>query len=135
MPGKAHLRLGELIHAALACDVCAVRSLLDEGLDPGTANAQGFTALHFAAQARCPAVISLLLHAGADVDPRDDWGNTPLSRAVFYARGENAAVAVLLAAGADPDARNAVGVSPRELAERLGADTLTALFADGAAAG
>ncbi|HEX8973352.1 ankyrin repeat domain-containing protein [Oryzihumus sp.] len=135
MPGKAHLRLGDLIHAALACDVCAVRRLLDDGLDPGIANAQGFTALHFAAQARCAAVISLLLHAGAHVDPRDDWGNTPLSWAVFHARGEIAAVAVLLAAGADPDAPNHVGVTPRELAERLGADKLTALFAQGTARG
>jgi ankyrin repeat protein len=133
MPGKAHLRLGDLIHAALACDVWAARRLLDEGLDPDLANAQGFTALHFAAQARCPAVISLLLHAGAHVDPRDDWGNTPLSRAVFYARGESAAVAVLLAAGADPDAPNQVGVTPRELAERLGATDLVALFTDGTA--
>ena len=133
MPGKAHLRLGDLIHAALACDVCAVRRLLDEGLDPDLANAQGFTALHFAAQARCPAVISLLLHAGAHVDPRDAWGNTPLSRAVFYAREESAAVAVLLAAGADPDAPNQVGVTPRELAERLGATKLVALFTDGTA--
>lgn len=135
MPGKAHLRLGDLIHAVLACDVCAVRRLLDEGLDPDIANAQRLTALHFAAQARCPAVISLLLHAGARVDPRDEWGNTPLSRAVFYARGEIAAVAVLLAAGADPDAPNRVGVTPRELAERLGAAKLTVLFAEGTAPG
>ncbi|WP_428533084.1 ankyrin repeat domain-containing protein [Propionicimonas sp.] len=61
-----------------------------------------------------------LLQAGAEVDPQDGYGDTPLWRAIFNSRGEDETVSILLAVGADPDICNASGVSPRALAERLG---------------
>jgi ankyrin repeat protein len=62
----------------------------------------------------------VLLDAGAPVDPVDAWGNTPLSRAVFNAKGDPAIVRRLVSAGADPDVANASGRSPRELAGIIG---------------
>ena len=58
----------------------------------------------------------MLLDAGAPVDPVDAWGNTPLFRAVFNAKGDPAIVRRLVSAGADPDHVNASGRSPRALA-------------------
>jgi ankyrin repeat protein len=37
------------------------------------------TALHFAAQSNAFEVAKLLIEAGAEVDPGDSFGNTPLS--------------------------------------------------------
>lgn len=124
-----------MFHAALTCDASEVRRLIDQGVDPNASNSQGFTALHFAAEVQCPSVISLLAHGGAVIDPRDNWGNTPLWRAVFRSRGEGAAVAVLLALGADPDAPNNEGVTPRGLAQSLAASCLAPFFPEAHAQG
>ena len=64
----------------------------------------GATPLHFAsAWARDPAVVSLLLDAGADVNARDHGGYSPLHRAAE--RNENPGmITVLLDAGAEVNA-------------------------------
>jgi ankyrin repeat protein len=54
------------------------------------------------------------------VDAQDTWGNTPLWRAVFESRGRGDTIQALLAAGAKPDLPNQSGVTPRQLAERIG---------------
>jgi hypothetical protein len=59
--------------------------------------------------------VKLLLAAHADVNSRDDRGNTALLGAV--ARGWNDMVRVLIAAGADPYAANTAGLSPYDLAK------------------
>ena len=62
-------------------------------------------------------VARLLIAAGAPVDPRDSYGNTPLWRAVYaFQGGEPALIRVLLDAGADPDCKNDTDRSPREMA-------------------
>ncbi|GAB1340038.1 hypothetical protein ACE1SV_66280 [Streptomyces sp. E-15] len=105
--------------AAAGGDVDGLRVLLAEGADPGASDAEGWTPLHFAAQAQAPAVVEVLLAAGAAVDAVDRHGNTPLSRAVFCSRGEGGTIRLLLEAGADPDLDNVHGVSPRALAGRI----------------
>jgi hypothetical protein len=77
---------------------------------------QGSTALHFACQNREDIVVALLA-AGAPVNARDAWGNTPLSRGVHNANGAPGNIHRLVAAGADPDIKNTSGSSPRSLAE------------------
>ncbi|MFF3164347.1 ankyrin repeat domain-containing protein [Streptomyces sp. NPDC003273] len=63
---------------------------------PGAADADGWTPLHFAAQAQAPAVVEVLLAEGAAVDVVDRHGDTPLSRAVFCSRGEGGTIRLLL---------------------------------------
>ncbi|MBO4258599.1 ankyrin repeat domain-containing protein [Streptomyces griseorubiginosus] len=111
-------RLGRAaVHSAASRgDVEGLRGLLAEGADPGAADAGGWTPLHFAAQAKVPAVVEVLLAAGAAVDAVDRHGITPLWRAVFCSRGEGGTIRLLLEAGADPDRDNVHGVSPRTLA-------------------
>jgi uncharacterized protein len=90
----------------------------------------GLTALLFAAQQSQTEAVRALLAAGASVDPQDRFGNTPLWRAVFNARGDATTVGLLLRAGADPDIVNEAGATPRDLAIRMGADEIAALFPD-----
>jgi len=109
-----------LHYAAADGDAAEVARLLAEGADPGQPDAVRFTPLHFAAQEQHPQVITMLVTAGADLCATDRWGNTPLWRAIFTARGQRAAADALIAHGADPDAANSMGISPRRLAERFG---------------
>ena len=73
-------------------------------------------------------MIKLLLDAGANVDPRDEHGNTPLSNAVFNYRGDGGAISALRSAGADENARNDHGVSPRSLAHSIANYDVAKLF-------
>jgi uncharacterized protein len=114
-------RRQELHYRALEGDVAGIQERLAAGDDIAHADAQGFTALHFAAQQSQVDAVAALLAAGAPVDALDRFGNTPLWRAVFNDRGRSGVVGLLLGAGADPDIANASGVSPRALAERMGA--------------
>lgn len=111
----------ELHYRALDGDVAGIQERLAAGDDIAHADAQGFTALHFAAQQSHTDAVAALLAAGAPVDATDQLGNTPLWRAVFNDRGRTGVIGLLLAARADPDIANASGVSPRALAERMGA--------------
>lgn len=105
--------------AAASGDLVKVRALIEQGAEVNASDANGWTALHFAAQAQSAPVAAELLAAGATVDSPDEHGNTPLWRAVFSHRTEPATLRTLLAAGADPDRDNAHGVSPRALAEHI----------------
>lgn len=118
----------ELHYRALEGDVPGIRDRLAAGDSIGLADRQGFTAMHFAAQQSQTEAVRALLNAGAPVDPQDRFGNTPLSRAVFNSRGHRWTVEVLMKAGADPDIANNAGVTPRDLAIRMGAEEVSALF-------
>ena len=112
-------------------DTARVRALLDAGLDPNTARADGATALLWAAHWDDGEAVDLLLQAGADANAADDHGVTPLARAC-----ENASAAMvgqLLAAGADPSAAQTNGLTPLMTAARTGSlAVVEALLARGA---
>lgn len=118
----------ELHYRALEGDVPGIGVRLAAGDSIGLADRQGFTPLHFAAQQSQTEAVKALLDAGAPVDPQDRFGNTPLWRAVFNSRGHVATVRLLLDAGAAADTANEAGTTPRDLAARMGAEAVTALF-------
>jgi len=81
-----------------------IRQGADVAEEPRRGHRDGTTPLHLAARwARDPAVISAMVHAGADVNARDDFNYAPLHLAARH--NDNPAIAsALLDAGADVDA-------------------------------
>jgi cytohesin len=66
-------------------------------------------------EAQAVETVKLLLEAKADVNAKDDLGNTALTGAVL--RGWNQMVKTLIAAGADPYLANKAGASPYDIAK------------------
>ena len=107
-----------------------VRALLREGADATAAQADGTTALHWAAQHDQAEIAGRLLKAGAKVGAANRFGVTPLSLACVNG-GD--LVAALLDAGADPQAPLPGGESPLMTASRTGRPgPVKALLAKGA---
>ena len=87
---------------------------LDEGTDPKVADLNGWTPLHFAAQALDPDRVRLLIEHGADVDAQNGLGVTPIGVALMRATDDDhGVIGLLLDADADIDIENVKGVSPR----------------------
>jgi glutaminase len=74
-------RVVALTWAASQGDLTEVRALIASGVEPGTADYDGRTALHLAAAEGQLEVVRYLLAAGARPEPVDRWGGTPLSDA------------------------------------------------------
>ena len=101
-------------------------SLLAAGADPnarivrprfGPLNiTSGETPLHRAGHNKNPTVVEMLLAAGAEIEARDEYGETPLHRAAQWS-GNPAVVELLLSAGADPNARDHNGDTPLKYAK------------------
>ena len=107
-----------LVDAVKARDADAVQALLAAGADVNEPQADGATALHWAAHREDLATAERLLAAGADAGAANELGMTPLLMAC--ANGQAALVEALLAAGADPDAALASGETPLMAAARAG---------------
>jgi uncharacterized protein len=90
-----------LIEAAKAQDAAAVRALLAQGADVNAAEADGSTALHWAAQRDNLEIANLLIAAGANVKAATRYNITPLSLACT--NGDAALIGRLIDAGADPN--------------------------------
>lgn len=86
------------------------------------------SALHFAVQSNSYELTKLLLENQAEVEIEDVNGNTPLSDAVFYSRGEGKIIKLLLAHGGDRNKENKHGVSPLSLAENIANYSLVKFF-------
>ncbi len=91
----------QLVQAARSRDWDAVAALLRQGADADAPQADGATALHWAAHWNHLEALDRLLEAGADVNAENELRATPLW--VACADRNTAVVERLLAAGADPD--------------------------------
>jgi ankyrin repeat protein len=114
----AQAREAPLADAAERADWPRVRALLEKGADPKQPQADGMTALHWAAHHDSLAAARLLLEAKADVKAANRYGVTPLSTACV--NGDEALVALLLEAGADPNTTLTGGESALMTASRTG---------------
>lgn len=92
----------DLLEAAAAGDLKAVKAALAAGVDVNASRSDGWTALHAAAERSRTAVMKQLVAAGADVNARGFLEVTPLHWAAI--RGPTEAVQVLVEAGADVNA-------------------------------
>ena len=120
-----------LVDAAKASDASAVRALLEHQAAVDAAEADGTTALHWAAYRGDVETAQLLLGAGADAETANRYGVTPLVLAA--GRGSAPIVEALLAAGADPDTTLPEGETVLMTAARTGdVDVLRLLLARGA---
>lgn len=116
-----------LIHAVLDSDPSemVVTFLIENGININIKDkSQQWSALHFAARDNKANIVKILLENNAVVDAIDIHGNTPLWRAVMSFNGDDSLVSELVRFGADPDKENNSGISPRNLAERMGINIL-----------
>jgi ankyrin repeat protein len=120
-----------LIDAVRSGDPVAARALVQAGANVNEPQADGTTALHWAARADAPELVALLLGAGAQADVTNRYGVTPLLLAAATERGR--AVRLLVEAGADPNLSMPEGETPLMTAARTGAaDSLRVLLEHGA---
>ncbi|MGH7449479.1 MAG: ankyrin repeat domain-containing protein, partial [Longimicrobiales bacterium] len=110
------------------------RSTLLLGGRPGSADRDGFTALHHAAARNDTAIAGALIRGGSDADARSRLdGVTPLHLAAEG--GHHAVVELLVGAGADVDSRSTAGRTPLSYAasgERGDTDVGRMLLNEGA---
>lgn len=120
-----------LADAAEDRDFEKVSALVAQQADPNAAQADGMTALHWAAHYEHAAGVRLLLGAGADANARSRYGLTPLALACTMGNVE--IVQGLLDAGADPQRMTPGGATPLMIASRTGRPgPVKALLAHGA---
>jgi ankyrin repeat protein len=112
-------------------DKTNVRALLKERLDVNGPDAEGMTALHWAAHWDDLETARLLLRAGANAKATNRYGVTPLHEACTV--GNAAIVEALLKAGADPNAAFGDGETALMTAARTGSvDVVKMLLTFGA---
>jgi ankyrin repeat protein len=120
-----------LIAAAKKADVGTVRSLLQQKVSVNGAEADGSTALHWAAQQNNAELVDLLLKAGADVKAATRYGLTPLYFACT--NGNASIIEALVKAGADASGATPEGQTMLMTAAGSGkVDAIKLLLAHGA---
>ncbi|MEZ5288361.1 MAG: ankyrin repeat domain-containing protein [Vicinamibacterales bacterium] len=108
-----------------------VKALLADQVDVNQREGDGATALHWAVSVDDPAIVDLLLAAGARPDLANDLGVTPLHLAA--ANASPVIAAHLIERGAAVDAATPAGVTPLMEAARVGqVEIVKALLARGA---
>jgi uncharacterized protein len=120
-----------LMHAVLAenADPRTVGYLIHQGADVNAAESEKrWTALHFAARDQNTEIVRLLLDSGAEVDPVDTFGDTPLWHAAMTTAYKAAVIEMLLAHGADSERKNKYDVSPKDIARDSADAELLALL-------
>jgi ankyrin repeat protein len=131
--GLLHAAAASLAEAAMQGDRDLVRALLKNGADVNSSQADGMSALHWAAVKDEADIARMLLYAGANTKATTRLGGyTPLLLAAK--NGHVAMVETLLAGGADPNAATTTGTTPLMLVAASGqADAVKRLLDRGAA--
>ena len=107
------------VEAAMNGNRDAVRALLKDGADVNTTQADGMTALHWAAQKGDVELAKVLLYASANVKATTRIGGyTPLL--IASKNGDAAMIETLTKAGADANAPTTNGTTPLMLASAAG---------------
>ena len=120
-----------LIEAVKKQDVQAIRTLLTQKVDINAAEADGFTALHWAAQRNDLPLVDLLIGAGANAKASTRYDITPLYLAAV--NGNAPMIDRLLKAGADPNGTSQEGQTMLMTAALSGkADAVRLLLTRGA---
>src|SRR5712671_5679547 len=120
-----------LIDAVKSGNRETIRVLLKQNIPINALDADGTTALHWAARADDMETVQLLVKAGANAKVADRYGITPLSLAAEV--GDAAMIEALVKAGADVNAIQPDGETVLMTAARTGKpDALKALIAHGA---
>jgi uncharacterized protein len=120
-----------LIAAVKSADIDQARTLIGKGANVNTAQADGATALHWAAHRNNLQAADLLIRAGAKVNAVNELGATPLWLSAV--NGSGAMIQRLLAAGADPNLALTSGETPLMTAARSGdVNAVRLLLAHGA---
>ena len=79
-----------------------------------------WTPLHFACQNYDFESVKLLLDNGSEIDPIDNYGNSPLFKAIFNCRNNKGdLIKYLIEKGAQSNLKNHSGVSPVDLANNI----------------
>jgi ankyrin repeat protein len=121
-----------LPEAVKSGDRAAVSALLSQRVDVNLPEADGTTALHWAARQDDSGVAEQLIRAGADVNAANRYGITALYLASL--NGSAPMIERLLKAGADANAATPEGETPLMTAARTGSlDAARLLLAKGAA--
>jgi ankyrin repeat protein len=108
----------DVADAAMQGNTAAVRTLLAQRADVNAPQADGATALHWAAYRGDQELADMLIRAGANPSAANREGATPLWLASV--NGNPGIIAALLTAGADPNERLPLGRTPLMLASRTG---------------
>ncbi|MBI4265267.1 MAG: ankyrin repeat domain-containing protein [Acidobacteria bacterium] len=107
-----------LVTAVKNGDTAGARALLRQRIDVRARDAEGMTALHWAAHWNDQELVGLLVAAGADVNGANRYGVRPLHEASTVA--SLPIIEALLKAGADPNAVYGEGETPLMTAARAG---------------
>jgi putative transposase len=96
-----------LLHRALlsvtrAPNPAVIRHLIDLGVDVNAKDRRLWSPLHFAARTKSSQAVKLLIDAGAEIDPANDEGVTPLHQSLLENPWNLEIMEMLLAAGAEP---------------------------------
>src|SRR5215831_4242929 len=121
-----------VVDAAMTGNRDAVRALLKDGADVNTAQADGMTALHWAAQKGDVELAKVLLYASANVRATTRIGGyTPLL--IASKNGDAEMIEALIGGGADANNATTNGTTALMLAAAAGkVDAVRALLAKGA---
>ena len=97
-----------------------IERLISNGIDPNLQDNNGWSPLHFACQENSEQAVLALIKNKVLIDLKDQFGNTPLFKAVFSSKGQGNIIKLLLEAGANANSVNKNGVSPQTLASSIG---------------
>lgn len=106
-------------HSVIAKNDNTLKLALKLQENPNVRDKNGWYPLHYAAQDNSVAAANILLQYKSIIDCEDDYGNTPLWRAVFSYRGDGTIIEFLLKSGADRNHDNHSQISPYKLANTI----------------